>query len=689
MNGTIRPDQDSVTTLSQVIDRLSRANDAYRRGHPIMSDAAYDMIEDELRRLASETSSEEDKAKAQAFLAQVGAPGSSGWTKTAHPSLSPMSSLDKVQNEAEFTRWCDKLPKKDGLPPMLFVSEKMDGMSILLTYRNGRLSQAVTSGDGLIGENITRNVLVMNGVPHDILYEGTVFIRGEVVVHKDDFEVFFPGDSHPRNTAAGSSKRHSDWREACQHLTVYVYNAIAEIPEHQPESRTEEFEHLKEWGFNVPASFSLKKWGLNVRDSLPKQRKLIEDLRQDYIDGTRDLCIYEIDGLVIEIDDTKTRLSLGRSGLNPKGAVAYKFPHEESSTVLRDVMWQVGNSGRITPVAVFDMAVVGGREISRANLHNWAYMNSMALRAGQKSLFRGDKILISVRNDIIPQVEEVLGTNVFDDGQDLHPFNPPDGCPSCGGSLCFEGEYLTCPSDDCPAQKTGDIRRWVRKLGILHLGRKLVDALCEAGMVHTIPDLYQLRSRQAEIENLMLEGRRVGRAAQRALDELDRKREITLDLFVGSLGIPLIGRKMILLLVQNGFDDLDKMSKASVSQLAAVPGFGQNKAVAFRKGFDGRKDLISSILESGVSIVQAEDPEILGDSMSGQAVCFTGVRDKEAEAAIVAQGGTVVKGVSKNTTLLVCKDVGSSSSKAKKARTLGIEIIDRDTIRSRVGLRVS
>jgi DNA ligase (NAD+) len=248
------------------------------------------------------------------------------------------------------------------------------------------------------------------------------------------------------------------------------------------------------------------------------------------------------------------------------------------------------------------------------------------------------------------------------------------------------GEYLVCGnSDDCPAQVLGSLKRWVSKVGVLHFGEALLTAVVEADMVSTIGDLYRLD--EEAVASLELDGRRVGGAARRAISYLNSKMEIPLDVFVGSLGIPYVGRKMVKVLVEAGYDDLTKMASVTVDEMSAVPGFGEGRAVNFRKGFDSRATLMADIVSAGVVVVLPEVIEATSNLMEGAAVCMTGFRDPSMVEAIVAAGGKIASGVSKNTTILVAKDPTSTSGKAKKARALGLDIVGPDEMWARLGGR--
>lgn len=362
-------------TAAALATQIEAASAAYYNGSPIMSDADFDALEAKLRKIDPHNP----------VFAKIGAPVDSGWPKVQHPF--PMGSLEKAQNEPEFLAWAQNKPNS------LFLSEKLDGISILLTYREGTLVRAATRGDGTEGEDITRNVRVMQGIPNSIPCQDEVHIRGEIVCTKEDFAKFFPGESNPRNTASGTSKRQTGWQK-CRHLTVLAYNVI--FPEGWPKlaCREDEFFWLAGQGFQTPVG--------QVVNPLSAVQ-----VYKDYVGTLREKAPYDIDGLVIEVNVTQARAALGATpnGLNPKGAVALKFPHDQKKTVLRDIVWQVGNSGRVTPVAVFDTVTLAGAQVSQASLHNVARLNKL-------KLFRGCEILVSRRNDVIPFVEENLSLGI-------------------------------------------------------------------------------------------------------------------------------------------------------------------------------------------------------------------------------------------------------------------------------------
>lgn len=640
------------TNVKKLAKVVQQAKDAYYNGHPIMDDAKYDALEDELRKLDP----------SNAVLAVVGAAptGGGGWLKVKHEI--PMGSLQKAQEKADLDKWF----ASRGVNTPVCTSDKLDGISIGLRYEGGKLVQGLTRGDGETGEDITRNVMLMKGalkrLPKTIKGQplpDVVYVRGEVVILKSDFKAHFPGESNPRNSASGTSKRQSDPAK-CRYLTIKAYQWLPDGM--APMFKCDEFHALEEAGF-VTANWKVC-----------KDKAAVEALYQEYIDSVRDGLDYLIDGLVVDIDDRDVREGKGTTDGRPKGAVAFKFPHEKKPTVLNHIRWQVGSSGRITPVAEFDTVNLAGANVSQASLHNISNIDKLAGGVGQHNLAKGDQILVARRNDVIPYVEEVLVSNDSADDDDV--FHTPTECPSCKGTLTRDGEYLVCRNDDCEAQATGAIKRWCKKIGVLHVGDSLIECLVEEGLVTDIADLYTLDP--VVVENLTMGTRRVGGTGRKAITNLGNKMALPLHVFVGSLGIPLIGRSMAKTIVDGGFDSLSKMLKARIVEIAAIPGVGQSKADSFCRGFLARAGLIAKLISVGIVVQVASGP------LKGTVFCLTGFRDAELTEAIERAGGTVKSSVSKKLSHLVLKDPTSTSGKAKKAREYNqgggsnIKLIDPD-----------
>ena len=644
------------TRIADLAARIKAANEAYYdKSSPIMSDAAYDALRDELVQLDP----------SNPVLATVGAaPGAGGWPKAAHTI--PMGSLNKCQfdpdvgdGHGDLRGWWPGKPA--------CITHKLDGISIDLVYRDRKLVQAITRGDGDEGEDITRNVLLMEGavrqLPPSQPKDGNV--RGEIVCRKSKFAAHFPGESNPRNTAAGTAKRQTG-HEKAKYLTVVAYQYLPNgVPQ---ESKGVEMAPLGGMGFVVPPHYM----AATVDEVIA--------VFDEYVASKRDALDWEIDGLVVDVNDRDDREAMGSRNMRPKGAVALKFPHAQKPSVLRAIRWQVGKSGRLTPVADFDTVNLAGANVSKASLHNIDYIDALAAGVGQTNLSVGDEIMVARRNDVIPYVEEVLKANPDANATVLHT---PTACPDCSTAVVRDGAYLVCPNgESCPAQISGAIKRWIAKVGVKHFGTKLIDLLCETGKVERIGDLYKLDP--AEVAAMEFpDCRKVGGTADKAFRNLHGATTMPLHVFIGSLGIPLIGRSMAKTIVDAGYDSLNLISKARVADIAAIPGVGNTKAEAFVDGYWDLLDrgVITSLLPHITIAAKATGP------FDGKTVCFTGVRDKVCEATIEGQGGTLKSGVSKGLTILVAKDPKGTSGKLAKARKYGTEIIDIDEMWDRLGGR--
>ena len=647
-----------MTNIATLAKRIADANEAYRNGTPIMSDAAYDALEDQLRALDPN----------HPHFTKIGAavPSGGSWPKVAHAI--PMGSLRKCQFDAEAAKGAG-----DGHADLrawwpnkgVCITQKLDGISISLRYDKGRLVQAVTRGNGTEGEDITRNVLIMEGAVR-VLPRGvpdTVYVRGEIVCRKSKFKAHFPGESNPRNTAAGTAKRQTDYEKA-KYLTVVAYQYLPDgMP---PVTKEAEITTLTNMGFVTPTWHPV---------STVEQ---VIALFDSYVVSERDKLDWEIDGLVVDVDDRDAREAMGSHDMKPKGSRALKFPHAQKPSILRDIRWQVGKSGRLTPVADFDTVNLAGANVSKASLHNIDYIDELASNCGQVYLSVGDEIMVSRRNDVIPFIEEVI--TPYED-EHAQVFETPTECPECGTAVVRIGAYLVCPnSDTCPAQISGAIKRWITKIDVKFFGDSLIDLLCETGKVERIADLYKLDPVEVAAMEFP-DCRKVGGTADKAFKNLHATTTMPLHVFVGSLGIPLIGRSMAKTIVDAGFDSLNKMSKAKIADIAAIPGVGPTKAEAFVEGFWDLLDrgIITSLLPHITIAAKATG------AFTGKSVCLTGFRDATMVTAIESQGGAVKGHVSKGLDILVAKDAGSTSGKALTAKQYGTEVISIEDMWDRLG----
>lgn len=631
-----------IAELEAIISQA--AYDYETDGTSELTDAEYDTLEAELRRL-SPNSPVLKGVGAKLKQKTVKTP----WTKVAHKQ--PMGSLDKVQTPEEFIGWMDGFKTE----PWVICMPKFDGLSISLEYQNGQFVQAITRGDGTEGDDVTKNVRRIK-FPQVIDESFTGFIRGEVMLKKSTFAKFFAGEKNPRNSAVGTLKRLDGAK--CEHLSIFAYA----VSGWDFACKLDELLFLEEMGF----------------EKYPVSSGYAQTVLSDYenfINGEREDLDYEIDGLVIAIDCTEEREALGSHDMRPRGAIALKFPSEEGRAVLEDLIYQVGSSGRIAPVAIFSPTQLMGVTITRASVHNMACIQSLG------GLRFGDILGVVRANDVIPQIFRVI--TPCSTGKE---FLPPTHCPECNTPLVYEGEYLLCKGDNCPAQKIGGIRNWIEKIGVLFFGEALIEALVANGKVQCIADLYRLTATEIGVLTYT-DGRNIGMStATKALDNLNAKKTLPLAILVGSLSIPLIGRSMVQMFVDAGFDTLGKMGNASLLELEAVPGVGPVKALAFYNGLRDRSAEICELHGLGVTAEAVVVKAPITGAMSGKTMVMTGFRDKDLAAAFEAAGGIVKDSVSKTTSYLVAKDILGGSSKLQAAAKNGTTVLDAAGMRALLGI---
>jgi len=608
---------------------ILEARDAYYNSDsPIMSDKAFDALVDELKDL-------DPNNKA---VTNVGAPlKPTEWKKAAHQI--PMGSLNKVNTVAELSKWEATLGKDSS--DLLFVTQKLDGISIELVYKDGELKQAITRGDGTIGEDITSNVVNMGGVNSNLSTPFTGSLRGEIILKKSKHQKYFSDKANPRNAASGVAKRLDG--VGSEHLDILFYQVIGDI---DFDTEIEQFKWLKQEKLGVP-SF----WTANDALDVGGQWRLYQDVTRSNLD-------YDIDGLVIRLNDMEKQLSLGDKDMRPKGAIAFKFDNETRESTIKDVIWQVGNSGRITPVAIIDPVTLVGATVTKASVYNMAYIKSLMLDIGAK-------VLVARANDVIPRIEEVI------DGTGEH-VEAPTFCPECGQPTTMVGENLMCLNyKECPAQIVGRVKNWIKELGILEWGDALVERLVVNGKVKTPADLYKLT-----VDDIAAIDRMGQKSAEKCYKLLWEACEVPLDVFLGGLSIPMIGSTMIKLIMDAGCDTLEKFGQLKAEHFEMVDGVGPTKAASLAKGLEDNQDLILDLLNNGVKIKKP----IIG-TLTGKSVCFTGksnLKRSELEKLASEAGATIKSSVGKGLTYLILADPNSSSSKAKAARKNNVELISED-----------
>lgn len=612
--------------INELVAKIQEARSAYYNGTSIITDAVYDGLIYNLRKLDSN----HDELK------KVGADPVSEWAKYQHKAQ--MGSLDKVNNSQEFNAWYSKY----AVGEKLFVSHKLDGLSLSIIYENGQLVKAVTRGNGLIGEVITKNVVKMEGIPLQLPNNISATVRGEILLHNVKLTKHFPDYKNTRNAASGISRRYDG--SGSEHLTVYCYEIISD--DLDLSSEEDQMDTLVEFGFLIPGFYVFSKpeevidfvseFNLNIRSTLP----------------------YCIDGLVVRNNSLAKQAEYGSLNNRPRGAVAYKFDAEEFETEITNILVQVGNSGRITPVAVVKPVDILGVTVEKASIHNQSYIIDLNLNVGCT-------VTVKRANDVIPQIVQC----VHDVGS---YWVMPDTCPECGTKLISHGEYFLCPNKkSCPAQIKGRIKNWIKELNILEIGDGIVDKLVSSGKVFDVSDLYSLTI--DDIANLDRMGKK---SATNCFNSLHKCKEFTIEQIIGSLSIDGVGTSTMKLVVGAGYDTFDKLSLCTIDQFSKIAGLGPVKANNLYHGLIENKIIIEKLIQNGLKVKVK-----VSGVLSGKSVCFTGKSNlprKELERMAEDAGGIVKSSVGKGLTFLVLADPTSTSSKAESARKLGTKCISEE-----------
>jgi DNA ligase (NAD+) len=619
--------------VKELEDKITKARDAYYNSTPDVSDEIYDAWVDELSELRGSSPA----------VTAIGAKPVSEWAKVKHDI--PMGSLNKVNTLEELTTWIKSFAPTTLAFEQLLVTEKLDGISICVKYQKGLFEQAITRGDGTIGEDISNNVCRMQGVPAKLPEKFTGSLRGEVVLTKTNHAKHFPDYANTRNAASGIAKRYDG--KGCEHLTILFYT-VAEGKEFEVESQ--QFEWLEAQGFKTPS------WYVTA---MAPGVKTPHDLWIEYQQTKRSALEYDIDGLVVRLQNLVKQVSLGDKDGRPLGAVAFKFAPITRETPGKDVLWQVGGTGIVAPVAVLEPVHLLGTEITRASLYNIKYMREIGYAPGCR-------VLIARANDVIPRVVSVTIPSP-------NPLVIPTQCPSCSMPLSMDGEYLVCTnSAACPAQTVGRIERYVKGLGILEWGETLIAKLVENGLVKRASDLYRLKNDDiAGIE-------RMGdKSAENVLKTLWARNPIPMEDLLGSLSIPGCATSTIRTVMDAGYETWDKFQKATAKDFEKVPGMGPEKSKALSHWLETQgRHIMAQMLEVGVKIKERKVGVLTGLSF-----CFTGksvMKRGDLEALVADNGGNVKGSVSKGLSYLVMADATSNSTKAQAARKNGTKVLSEE-----------
>ena len=631
---------------------------------PEISDYEYDMMFAELKALEEQYPELYDAASP---TQRVGGKALDKFEKVTHSVK--MDSLSDVFSFEETEEFCQKMA--DILTaPEFSVEPKIDGLSVSLVYENGEFVKGATRGDGYVGEDVTMNLRTVQSIPLRLPEPLTLTVRGEVYMPRAVFEAInekreAAGRSlmaNPRNAAAGSLRQLDSTVTAQRKLDIFVFNfqeGSLYADGRAPKTHTETLERLSELGFKV----------LPMRCVASDSADIIAHINA--IGNARDDLSYDIDGVVIKIDDLEARRQVGEGTSTPKWAVAYKFPPEEKETKLIDITVAVGRTGVLTPTAILEPVRLAGTTVSRATLHNIDFIR-------EREIMLGDTVCVRKAGDIIP---EVVRTNILARDGSERIFATPTHCPSCGEPVFFDkndGVALRCTNSLCPAQVARSIEHFASKgaMNIDGLGPQIVELFILNGIIKDAADLYSLRCE--DIEGLERMGKK---SAQNLVSAIESSKNVGLARLVYALGIRKVGEVASAALAST-FGTLDRIISATKEEISAIENFGEVTADYVVDFFSHSQniDLCKRLSDAGVITVDNSTPT--GDILAGSTFVITGTlptmsRD-EASALIKQNGGKVSGSVSKKTSFVLAGE--AAGSKLTKAQELGIKIISEDEL---------
>ena len=619
-----------------------------------MSNLEYDRLYDELVALEEETGF----VLAGSPTVKVGYEAVDYLPKERHAT--PMLSLGKTKSREELRDW---LSGHDGV-----LSWKLDGLTVVLTYQDGKLLKAVTRGNGEVGEVITANAKTFINLPARIPFQGSLVLRGEAVISYSDFEkindaILEESEKYknPRNLCSGSVRQLDSGVTAKRNVQFHAFSLVEAMENGTPRdfhnSRMEEFEFLKNQGFAVVEHFLVN--GENILARIEDFEKLIEG--------------YDIpsDGLVLTYEDIEYGKSLGRTAKFPRHSIAFKWADELRETTLLSVEWSPSRTGLINPVAIFEPVELEGTTVSRASVHNVSVVRALKLGIG-------DKVTVYKANMIIPQIAENLTCS---DSLEI-----PATCPVCGAPTQIrqtgEAQSLYCSNEKCPAKEIKSFELFVSRdaMNVDGLSEATLEKIIDMGLIKEFADLFHLEEHREKIESMEGFGKL---SCQNLLDSIEKARVTTLPRVIYSLGIANIGLANAKLLCKHFDHDLDKLLKASVEELSAIDGIGDVIArsyVDYVGDPDNQAKLLRLMKELSVEMPKESSQE---QTLEGLSFVVTGSlvhygSRNELKDEIEARGGKVTGSVTGKTTCLINNDVNSSSTKNKKAKELGVPILSED-----------
>lgn len=647
---------DAKKRIDELVEQLNYHSRLYYvENRNEISDYDYDMLQNELKELEKNYP---QFLRPDSPTQRVGGEAVSQFEKVEH--IVQMGSIQDVFSFEEVRRFVDTV--RETIPAPAFVVEpKIDGLSVSLEYHDGEFVIGSTRGDGFVGENVTQNLKTVRSIPLSLPEDLPLLeVRGEVYMPRGVFEDLVKKQEendeqpfkNPRNAAAGSLRQKDPKIAASRKLDIFVFN-VQRIEGKELTAHKQSLDYLKSLGFKTIPDYKR----VSTADEIIARIEEIGEVRYTLP--------FDIDGVVVKVDDFAQRETLGYTAKTPKWSVAYKFPPEEKNTKLLDIELNVGRTGAITPVAVFEPIMLAGTEVARATLHNRDFI-------AEKNVNIGDLITVRKAGDIIPEVLCVA------EKRSEGCFEFPDTCPVCGAPLVKSEDEaaVRCSDIDCPAQIFRRIVHFASKgaMDIDGLGPAIVRALLDNGLITSVADLYTIKKADLlELDNFK------EKSADNLINAIEKSRSQPLDRLVFALGIPNIGQASAKLLCDK-FGDLDNICSASEEEIADIEGFGDIMASAVTKELaePHMRELIAKLAECGVN---TKYQKVQVDSrFEGKTFVLTGtlptLKRAEAKALIEKYGGKASGSVSKKTAYVLAGE--EAGSKLDKARSLGIEIITEE-----------
>ena len=647
---------DAKKRIDELVEQLNYHSRLYYvENRNEISDYDYDMLQNELKELEKNYP---QFLRPDSPTQRVGGEAVSQFEKVEH--IVQMGSIQDVFSFEEVRRFVDTV--RETIPAPAFVVEpKIDGLSVSLEYHDGEFVIGSTRGDGFVGENVTQNLKTVRSIPLSLPEDLPLLeVRGEVYMPRGVFEDLVKKQEendeqpfkNPRNAAAGSLRQKDPKIAASRKLDIFVFN-VQRIEGRELTAHKQSLDYLKSLGFKTIPDYKR----VSTADEIIARIEEIGEVRYTLP--------FDIDGVVIKVDDFAQRETLGYTAKTPKWSVAYKFPPEEKNTKLLDIELNVGRTGAVTPVAVFEPIMLAGTEVARATLHNRDFI-------AEKNVNIGDLITVRKAGDIIPEVLCVA------EKRSEGCFEFPDTCPVCGAPLVKSEDEaaVRCSDIDCPAQIFRRIVHFASKgaMDIDGLGPAIVRALLDNGLITSVADLYTIKKADLlELDNFK------EKSADNLINAIEKSRSQPLDRLVFALGIPNIGQASAKLLCDK-FGDLDNICSASEEEIADIEGFGDIMASAVTKELaePHMRELIAKLAECGVN---TKYQKVQVDSrFEGKTFVLTGtlptLKRAEAKALIEKYVGKASGSVSKKTAYVLAGE--EAGSKLDKARSLGIEIITEE-----------